>query len=48
MVGSTNVTLSNLDIGVGDDNIAFKSGLPMSSPARSRRACRKWPPHRYR
>lgn len=29
VVGSTNVTLSNLNISVGDDNIAFKSGLPI-------------------
>ena len=28
VVGSTNVTLSDLNIGVGDDNIAIKSGLP--------------------
>jgi polygalacturonase len=30
VVGSTNVTLTNLDISVGDDNIAFKSGLPIN------------------
>jgi polygalacturonase len=29
LVGSTNVTLSNLNISVGDDNIAIKSGLPI-------------------
>ncbi len=29
VVGSTNVTLSNLNIAVGDDNIAIKSGLPI-------------------
>src|SRR5262249_12070270 len=29
LVGSTNVTLSDLDISVGDDNIAIKSGLPI-------------------
>jgi hypothetical protein len=29
VVGSTNVTLSNLVINVGDDNIAIKSGLPV-------------------
>jgi polygalacturonase len=29
LVGSTNVTLSNLDISVGDDNIAIKSGFPI-------------------
>ena len=29
LVGSTHVTLSNLNISVGDDNIAFKSGLPI-------------------
>ena len=29
LVGSTNVNLSDLDISVGDDNIAIKSGLPI-------------------
>jgi polygalacturonase len=29
VVGSTNVTLSDLNIGVGDDSIALKSGLPI-------------------
>ena len=29
IVGSTNVTLSNLNISVGDDNLALKSGLPI-------------------
>ncbi len=29
VVGSNHVTLSNLNISVGDDNIAFKSGLPV-------------------
>jgi hypothetical protein len=29
VVGSTNVTLTNLVINVGDDNIAIKSGLPI-------------------
>jgi hypothetical protein len=29
VVGSTNVTLSDLNIGVADDNIAIKSGLPI-------------------
>ena len=29
LVGSSNVTLSNIDISVGDDNIAIKSGLPV-------------------
>jgi hypothetical protein len=29
LVGSTNVTLSDLNISVGDDNIAIKSGLPI-------------------
>jgi hypothetical protein len=29
VVGSTNVTLTNLVINVGDDNIAIKSGLPV-------------------
>jgi hypothetical protein len=29
VVGSTNVVLSDLNISVGDDNIAFKSGLPI-------------------
>jgi polygalacturonase len=31
LVGSTNVTLSDLNISVGDDNIAIKSGLPIDS-----------------
>lgn len=31
LVGSTNVTLSDLDISVSDDNIAIKSGLPIST-----------------
>jgi polygalacturonase len=31
VVGSTNVTLSDLNISVGDDNIAIKSGLPIDS-----------------
>jgi polygalacturonase/regulation of enolase protein 1 (concanavalin A-like superfamily) len=31
LVGSTNVTLSDLNLGVGDDNIAIKSGLPVLS-----------------
>jgi polygalacturonase len=30
LVGATNVTLSDLDISVSDDNIAIKSGLPIS------------------
>jgi polygalacturonase len=30
LVGATNVMLSDLDISVGDDNIAIKSGLPVS------------------
>jgi polygalacturonase len=30
LVGVTNVTLSDLDISVSDDNIAIKSGLPIS------------------
>jgi len=30
LVGATNVTLSDLDISVSDDNIAVKSGLPIS------------------
>jgi len=29
LVGTTSVTLSDLNIGVGDDNIAIKSGLPI-------------------
>ncbi len=28
VVGSQNVTLANLDIDTGDDNLAIKSGLP--------------------
>ena len=31
LVGATNVTLSDLNISVGDDNIAIKSGLPIST-----------------
>jgi polygalacturonase len=31
LVGVTNVTLSDLDISVSDDNIAIKSGLPISN-----------------
>ena len=30
LVGATNVTLSDLDISVSDDDIAIKSGLPIS------------------
>ena len=31
LVGATNVTLSNLNISVGDDDIAVKSGLPIKT-----------------
>ncbi len=31
VVGSTNVVLTNLNVGVGDDDIAFKSGLPIDT-----------------
>jgi len=35
LVGSTDVSLTHLDINTGDDNVAMKSGLPGIDPAKS-------------